>query len=58
MDIKALSESIYSFVNYDGCATLTKNEINLTYEFKKQLLGSEVESHDMFVEMYLRHYIH
>ncbi|AYQ46635.1 hypothetical protein CTB91_00796 [Dickeya solani] len=58
MDIKELSESIYSFVNYDGRSPLTENEIPLIYEFKKQLLGREVESRDMFVEMYLKHYKH
>lgn len=56
MDIKELSESICSFVNYDGRSPLTENEITLIYEFKKQLLGSEVESRDVFVEMYLKHY--
>ncbi len=58
MDIKELSESICSFVNYDGRFSLTENEITLIYEFKKQLLGSEVESCDVFVEMYLKHYKH
>ncbi|GBO47670.1 hypothetical protein MFFDBJGM_00673 [Pectobacterium versatile] len=58
MDIKELSESICSFVNYDGRSPLTDNEITLIYEFKKQLLGSEVESRDVFVEMYLKHYKH
>ncbi len=58
MDIKELSESICSFVNYDGRSPLTENEITLIYEFKKQLLGSEVESRDVFVEMYLKHYRH
>lgn len=58
MDIKELSESICSFVNYDGRSPLTKNEITLIYEFKKQLLGSEVEPRDIFVEMYLKHYKH
>lgn len=58
MDIKELSESICSFVNYDGRSPLTENEITLIYEFKKQLLGSEVEPRDVFVEMYLKHYIH
>ncbi|AFI89765.1 Hypothetical protein SCC1_1541 [Pectobacterium versatile] len=58
MDIKELSESICSFVNYDGRSPLTENEITLIYEFKKQLLGSEVESRDVFVEMYLKHYKH
>lgn len=56
MDIKELSESICSFVNYDGRSPLTENEITLIYEFKKQLLGSEVEPRDVFVEMYLKHY--
>ena len=56
MDIKELSESICSFVNYDGRSPLTENEITLIYEFKKQLLGSEVESRDVFVEMYLKNY--
>ncbi len=58
MDIKELSESICSFVNYDGRSPLTENEITLIYEFKKQLLGSEVEPRDMFVEMYLKHFRH
>ncbi|GKV89355.1 hypothetical protein PEC301619_13370 [Pectobacterium carotovorum subsp. carotovorum] len=58
MDIKELSESICSFVNYDGRSPLTENEITLIYEFKKQLLGSEVEPRDIFVEMYLKHYRH
>lgn len=58
MDIKELSESIFSFVNYDGRSPLTENEITLIYDFKKQLLGSEVESRDVFVEMYLKHYKH
>ncbi len=58
MDIKELSESICSFVNYDGRSPLTENEIILIYEFKKQLLGSEVEPLDVFVEMYLKHYRH
>lgn len=58
MDIKELSESICSFVNYDGRSPLTENEITLIYEFKKQFLGSEVESRDVFVEMYLKHYKH
>lgn len=58
MDIKELSESICSFVNYDGRSPLTENEITLIYEFKKQLLGSEVEPLDVFVEMYLKHYKH
>lgn len=58
MDIKELSESICSLVNYDRRSPLTDNEIALIYEFKKQLLGSEVESRDVFVEMYLKHYNH
>ncbi len=58
MDIKELSESICSFVNYDGRSPLTESEITLIYEFKKQLLGSEVEPRDVFVEMYLKHYKH
>lgn len=58
MDIKELSESICSFVNYDGRSPLTESEITLIYEFKKQLLGREVESRDVFVEMYLTHYKH
>ncbi len=58
MDIKELSESICSFVNYDGRSPLTENDITLIYEFKKQLLGSEVEPRDVFVEMYLKHYRH
>ncbi len=58
MDIKELSESICSFVNYDGRSPLTENEITLIYEFKKQLLGSEVEPRDVFVEMYLKYYRH
>ncbi|GKV82422.1 hypothetical protein PEC106664_31960 [Pectobacterium carotovorum subsp. carotovorum] len=58
MDIKELSESICSFVNYDGRSPLTENEITLIYEFKKQLLGSEVEPCDVFVEMYLKHFRH
>lgn len=58
MDIKELSESICSFVNYDGRSPLTENEITLIYEFKKQLLGSEVEPRDVFVEMYLKHHRH
>ncbi|GKV95431.1 hypothetical protein PEC301645_28780 [Pectobacterium carotovorum subsp. carotovorum] len=58
MDIKELSESICSFVNYDGRTPLTENEITLIYEFKKQLLGSEVEPRDVFVDMYLKHYKH
>lgn len=58
MDIKELSESICSFVNYDGRSPLTENEITLIYEFKKQLLGREVEPRDVFVEMYLKHYRH
>ncbi len=58
MDIKELSESIFSFVNYDGRSLLTENEITLIYELKKQLLGSEVEPRDIFVEMYLKHYKH
>ncbi len=58
MDIKELSESICSFVNYDGRSPLTENEITLIYEFKKQLLGSEVEPRDVFVEIYLKHYRH
>jgi hypothetical protein len=58
MDIKELSESICSFVNYDGRSPLTENEITLIYEFKKQLLGSEVESRDVFIDMYLKHYKH
>ena len=58
MDIKELSESICSFVNYDGRSPLTENEITLIYEFKKQLLGSEVEPRDIFVEMYLKHNRH
>ncbi|KMK81532.1 hypothetical protein KCO_19342 [Pectobacterium brasiliense ICMP 19477] len=58
MDIKELSESICSFVNYDGRSPLTEKEITLIYEFKKQLFGSEVETRDVFVEMYLKHYRH
>ncbi|GKW33873.1 hypothetical protein PEC730217_26530 [Pectobacterium carotovorum subsp. carotovorum] len=58
MDIKELSESICSFVNYDGRSPLTENEITIIYEFKKQLLGNEVEPRDVFVEMYLKHYKH
>lgn len=58
MDIKELSESICSFVNYDGRSPLTENEITLIYEFKNQLLGSEVEPRDIFFEMYLKHYRH
>ncbi|UYA59932.1 hypothetical protein NAL19_1757 [Pectobacterium sp. F1-1] len=57
MDIKELSESIFSFVNYDGRSPLTENEITLIYEFKKQLLGSEVEPRNVFVENHLKHYI-
>ncbi len=56
MDIKELSESICSFVNYDGRSPLTENEITLIYEFKKQLLGSEVEPRYVFFETYLKHY--
>lgn len=58
MDIKELSESICSFVNYDGRSPLTENEITLIYEFKKQVLGSEVEPRDVFVETYLKNYKH
>ncbi|AFI89932.1 Hypothetical protein W5S_1841 [Pectobacterium parmentieri] len=50
MDIKELSESICSFVNYDGRSPLAENEITLIYEFKKQLLGSEVEHRDIFLK--------
>ncbi|QLL93763.1 hypothetical protein HER17_12735 [Pectobacterium carotovorum] len=61
MDIKELSESICSFVNYDGRSPLSENEITIIYEFKKQLFankGDEVEPRDAFVEMYLKHYKH
>ncbi|GKX40199.1 hypothetical protein SOASR014_39380 [Pectobacterium carotovorum subsp. carotovorum] len=58
MDIKELSESICSFVNYDGRSPLTENEITLLYEFKKHLLGCEVEHRDVFFEIYLKHYKH
>ncbi|MBN3214607.1 hypothetical protein [Pectobacterium polaris] len=61
MDIKELSVSICSFVNYDGRSPLSENEITIIYEFKKQLFankGDEVETRDMFVEMYLKHYKH
>lgn len=50
MDIKELSESIFSFVNYDGYFPLTENEITLMYEFKKQLLGSEIEPRDFLLK--------
>lgn len=61
MDIKELSESICSFVNYDGRSPLSENEITIIYEFKKLLFankGDEVEPRDVFVEMYLKHYKH
>ncbi|MBQ4791944.1 hypothetical protein F9U39_21205 [Pectobacterium versatile] len=61
MDLKELSESICSFVNYDGRSPLSENEVTIIYEFKKQLFankGDEVETRDVFVEMYLKHYKH
>lgn len=56
MDIKELSKSIFSFVNYDGCSPFTDNETTLIYEFEKQLFGSEVETRNMFVENHLKYY--
>lgn len=35
MDIKELSESICSFINYDRRSPLTENEITRTYKFNK-----------------------
>ncbi len=50
MNIKELSESICSFVNYNGLSPLTKNEITLIYEFKKKTFGCEVESRDVLLK--------
>ncbi|POD90715.1 hypothetical protein BV921_22395 [Pectobacterium odoriferum] len=58
MDIKELSESICSFVNYDGRSPLTENDITLIYEFKKNIFGDEIEFRDIFTEILLKNYKH